>query len=468
MKSGLVSDAVCPAAPTAVPVAPALPQQDAPAASFGSVLQQATDSGPEKPTAKTSADVENSDAASTSNSDAASDSDECQATKSKKKQDDTTAAVALVCSCPPPTIDSASTAGKKTQSAGEAVNANSDKPVAPATSQVTPPTLQAQVTADTQTIPNSQTLIDIQPLAQTVQPKTTESKPSTKSGHGAKSSGRIALDPKLFEPIADDPIAAASIKTELPKVIQPQAPPVANASHGTLVAQLENHVKNTEKSAEIAPANEQKMPGREVLRRTVAELSRVESFHADKGSRLLVSDFDVAPSEVVPVKSADAAHLVETIRTEVASLRQRGDNMVTVVLRPDTGTQLSINLSIARDGSVHAVARFERGDLQSLQTQWPQLQQSLAAHGIRVADLSSSNQSNNNGNSQHNAQQQDHRSGGNAQNFARGENPQRRDQRDTANFEEQFTVSRSKFSQTKTQPQPAMSVPATRRWQSWA
>src|SRR5262249_48812506 len=152
---------------------------------------------------------------------------------------------------------------------------------------------------------------------------------------------------------------------------------------------------------------------REVLRRTVADLNRVESFHADKSSRIL-ADFDVAPAEIVPVKSLEAVHLVESIRTEVASLRQRGDNTMTVVLRPDNATQLAVDVSISRDGTVHAVARCERGDFQSLHTQWPQLQQSLAAHGIRVADLSNSNQSDNN------SSQQDHRSANAFQNFERG------------------------------------------------
>jgi hypothetical protein len=132
---------------------------------------------------------------------------------------------------------------------------------------------------------------------------------------------------------------------------------------------------------------------------------------------------------------------------------------VTVVLRPDSGTQLSVDLSIARDGTVRAVARCERGDFQSLHTQWPQLQQSLAAHGIRVADLSNQN----------NTQQQNHRSAGASQSFDRGENPRQRDSRETPSFEEQFSASKTKISSTtKPQPQTAKTASATRRWQSWA
>jgi hypothetical protein len=235
---------------------------------------------------------------------------------------------------------------------------------------------------------------------------------------------------------------------------------VANASHGTLVAQLENRVKNSENRAEIAPGIEQKMPVREVLRRAVAEVSPVESFIADKQSNhVLNADFAAEARETIPVKSLEAAHLVESIRTEVASFRQRNDASVTVVLRPDSGTQLSLDLSIGRDGSVHALARCDRGDFHTLQAQWPQLQQSLAAHGIRIADLSNQN----------NAQQQNHRSPDAFQNFDPKQNQQQpRNDRESASFEEQFSASKAKLSQTKPQPQLASRATTSRRWQSWA
>jgi hypothetical protein len=134
---------------------------------------------------------------------------------------------------------------------------------------------------------------------------------------------------------------------------------------------------------------------------------------------------------------------------------------MTIVLRPDSGTQLSLNLSIARDGTVHAQARCERGDFQTLQAQWPQLQQSLAAHGIRIADLANQN----------NTQQQNHRSPEAFQNPDRGQSQQQqRNDRDLPSFEDQFTASKTKFSSAKTSPQsqPPARANSTRRWQSWA
>jgi hypothetical protein len=436
MNSASVSDAGCSAVASTLAAPPSLPGKEKPTTSFGAALDEAS-AEPQDSAVK----VEDSSDATPANESEPSE------TKGKKKQEDTTLVAAFVCACPPPTIDPTPVPPKAKQGADQSPPVSADPPALPALPNTSPITRPQSPAPD-------------QILAETVAPKTTTQAP--KSPHRITNSGRVALDPKLFQPTVDEPLAASMLKIESAKLPQAQAPPVTNASHGTLVAQLENRVKNSEKSAEIAPVIEQKMPVRDVLRRAVAELNRVESFHADKSSRLQVSDFDVAPAEVVPVKSLEAAHLVESIRTEVASLRQRGDSTMTVVLRPDNATQLAVDVSIARDGTVHAVARCERGDFQSLHTQWPQLQQSLAAHGIRVADLSNSNQSNNN------SPQHDHRSGGAFQNFDRNENPRRRDQSDLANFEEQFTASRNKFSQTKTQPQPATPVPATRRWQSWA
>jgi hypothetical protein len=111
---------------------------------------------------------------------------------------------------------------------------------------------------------------------------------------------------------------------------------------------------------------------------------------------------------------------------------------------------LHVDLSIASDGTVHARARCERGDFQSLNAQWPQLQQSLAAHGIRVNDLSAGNFP------------QEH-----SQNFDRGNNPQQQqqDRQPTPRFEEELAQNR--FQSPKQNFQNALSASA-RRWQSWA
>jgi hypothetical protein len=444
MNSPSVSESAVSAIANRPTALPSRADQQRPSEPFGAILEEATATTPVGRDQTADADTDDC-------KDAAGPDQKTAPAKEKKKDADTGAAAPLVCFCPPPKIETALPAKNGQDSDPLTLNAESASgPAAAAT--VTMAEAGAQLPT-----PTAQTVA--QPLAQTVQPKTSGAKSPPKPSRESKDAGAIELGRKLFEPVLPETAGIESAKIISAKNVQAQAPPAANAAHGTLVAQLENHVKNTDKSAEIAPAIEQKMPTRDFLRRAVGELTRVESFQSAKeGSRLLVPDFDASPAEVIPVKSLEAARLVESIRTEVASLRQHGDNAVTVVLRPDSGTQLSIDLSVARDGTIRAVARCDRGDFQSLHTQWPQLQQSLAAHGIRVADLSNQNH----------PQQNNHRSAGAFQNLDRGENPRQRDQRDGPSFEDQFSASNTKLSPNKPQPQPAKTASATRRWQSWA
>jgi hypothetical protein len=126
------------------------------------------------------------------------------------------------------------------------------------------------------------------------------------------------------------------------------------------------------------------------------------------------------------------------------------------VLKPDTGTQLTLDVSISRDGTIQAQARCERGDFQNLHAQWPQLQQSLAVHGIQMADLSGQNNSSS-----------QHQNSPNAfLNFDRGQNPQQRNQREPVAFEEQL-ASAPRFN-SPAQKQTAATATPSRRWQSWA
>jgi len=447
MNSPSVSDSASSAIATQPASLPSRAIQQRPSEPFGAILEEATSTTP--PGREQTVDPDTDDC-----KDVAGPDQKTAPAKEKKKEADASASAPLVCFCPPPKIETPLPAKNGGQNSDPlTLNAKSAQASGSADAAI----VTLAEAGEQLPTPTAQTAA--QPLAQTVQQKSAGAKPAPKPSRASKDAGAIELDRKVFEPVLPETVGIEAAKIISTKNVQAQAPPAANAAHGTLVAQLENHVKNTDKSAEIAPAIEQKMPIRDVLRRAVGELTRVESFQSAKeGSHLLVPDFDGAPAEVIPVKSLEAARLVESIRTEVASLRQHGNDAVTVVLRPDSGTQLSIDLSVARDGTIRAVARCDRGDFQSLHTQWPQLQQSLAAHGIRVADLSNQNH----------PQQNNHRSAGPFQNLDRGENPRQRDQRDGPSFEDQFSASKTKLSPNKPQPQPAKTASATRRWQSWA
>jgi hypothetical protein len=297
---------------------------------------------------------------------------------------------------------------------------------------------------------SNQLLETVRPSSEKTAADAKETK-ALKAKSGVSKVGGIPLDG--FNPVI--PEVAELTDLQGSKGLLAPSPAPAPSTHGTVVAKQENAMQNAQKTAENAPVIEQKMPVREQSRRALPEQARFDTagFVADNfghNSELSIE----APSHEISVRSLDSARLVETIRTEVANLRHRGDASVTVVLKPDNGTELRLEVTVARDGTIHAHARCERGDFQSLNAQWPQLQQSLAAQGIRVNDLS--NPGNSNQNPSDSSQ---------AQNFERGNNPQQRQQQPSANFEDELAASTPRYSTNKTFKTTAA---PTRRWQSWA
>ena len=62
---------------------------------------------------------------------------------------------------------------------------------------------------------------------------------------------------------------------------------------------------------------------------------------------------------------------------------------MTVILRPDSNTELSIQLR-SNDGRIEVHVRMERGDSAALQDSWGTLQQSLSQHGVNLMGLETS------------------------------------------------------------------------------
>jgi len=77
----------------------------------------------------------------------------------------------------------------------------------------------------------------------------------------------------------------------------------------------------------------------------------------------------------------------EVISREVRMFKRGGDDLVEVVLTPDARTQISLRVQW-REGQVEVQARCDLGDHHSLNQQWPQLQASMAQHGVRLSHLS--------------------------------------------------------------------------------
>jgi len=299
-----------------------------------------------------------------------------------------------------------------------------------------------EIAPELPSLPSEEKTAESNDVIETVRPAETKSE--------KVEAGKVAL--KGFESVVPEETQLLDIETAKP----PQ--PAEGPPRGTLVAKQEKAMENGQKSAEIAPAIEQKMPVGERSRRVLPDQARFETaaFVADTFSRAK-GEFSIeAPVRDTSVRTIEAAQLVETIRTEVTHLRQRGDATMSVALRPDSGTELKLELSVARDGTIQANVRCERGDFQTLNAQWPQLQQTLAAQGIRVADLS--NPSNPQNHHHHNGSSQSH-------NFDRGNDSQQRQQQPAAAFEEELAASLPRYA-TKTTFETAAGT--TRRWQSWA
>lgn len=74
------------------------------------------------------------------------------------------------------------------------------------------------------------------------------------------------------------------------------------------------------------------------------------------------------------------------VENTVVGLQHANATSLAVVLKPDGNTEISLHLSLQR-GHFEALAVLERGDLKSLTSEWGQLQNRLADHGIRLAPL---------------------------------------------------------------------------------
>ncbi len=171
---------------------------------------------------------------------------------------------------------------------------------------------------------------------------------------------------------------------------------------GTAAAKLTMSMNNEAKREEIAGLTQQVLPGNgvsqpvtginlpsESQRNAGKENIGVDSLSAAARLTTGPARTDVSgSSEMLDVREASpAARIGEVISREVRMFKRGGDDMVEVVLTPDAKTQISLKLQW-RDGQVEVQARCDMGDHQLLNTQWPQLQASFAAHGVRLSHLS--------------------------------------------------------------------------------
>ena len=93
-----------------------------------------------------------------------------------------------------------------------------------------------------------------------------------------------------------------------------------------------------------------------------------------------------------PASAPAGQRMQELVSLQVMRLHESGADEMHVVIKPDTGVQLSLNLQ-QRDGNVQVQAVLDRGNFDLLSRHWPELQQQLESRGVRVAPLASADQS---------------------------------------------------------------------------
>jgi hypothetical protein len=176
---------------------------------------------------------------------------------------------------------------------------------------------------------------------------------------------------------------------------QPQPEP-----NGTSIAKQDVAMKQAEKTNKIAGQTEKVLPGNVVSAARESQSPGVslnaQSFISTAaagspalnnidGMSSLPSD-SIAASAVVNARSNSLERTQDLMMVSATRLSDSGNNSMQVVIKPDAGTQLSLELR-QQSGNVEVQATLQQGDFNHLNQQWPDLQQRLEERGIRLSSL---------------------------------------------------------------------------------
>ncbi|HEU5397430.1 MAG TPA: hypothetical protein VFV81_09695 [Verrucomicrobiae bacterium] len=147
-------------------------------------------------------------------------------------------------------------------------------------------------------------------------------------------------------------------------------------------------------SKEISPVTAERGPGKDLrLPRTIA-VAAAPVPATPFSSPSPDSNREVAGARAIDVvvpPAPDGVPAVERVRElvsfQVMRLQEAGGGELRVVVKPDTGTQLSLNLRQHEDAAVTVQAVVERGNFELLNRHWPELQQQLESRGVRLTPL---------------------------------------------------------------------------------
>lgn len=176
---------------------------------------------------------------------------------------------------------------------------------------------------------------------------------------------------------------------------------------GTGVAQQETPMKMAAKQNKFAGAIEQKLPGNstlpgkqvlpppsEHLTAPAAGQSQnsypqavAASVASSDAPAKMISTAISSSSTISPSSAQTVERTQDLVAMQIVQMRDSGADSLRVVIKPDAGLQLSLQLQ-QHDGGIDVQARVDHGDYNLLNQHWGELQQQFEARGIRVAPLS--------------------------------------------------------------------------------
>jgi hypothetical protein len=248
-----------------------------------------------------------------------------------------------------------------------------------------------------------------------------EGVPAADSQHQAGDAARN-VPPQTVAPV--DSRKSVQAAEPAPTIAAPAVQPATIGAVGTGSAKQVTTMKSQGKVEGTARSGEKNLPRGSFLPengkgeatvslpRTVSTpASNVTQANASPNSPLSALA-SVSLEKAIPV--AAGAHVenarppqadkVFTDVTECAvSFKRVGMDSADVNLRPDQSTEINLRLSV-NNGQVEVAARLERGNFDSLNTHWADLQQSLAQQGIRIGQLDHASFNQNFGGNQQNNQ----------------------------------------------------------------
>jgi hypothetical protein len=224
-----------------------------------------------------------------------------------------------------------------------------------------------------------------------------------------KEAGLQAKNPEIPMPVDSDagtttlaglvsgPSGQAS---KMPDSSDNTAAPLPSDPNGISIAKQVIAMKQAEKTNNLAGQTEKVLPGG-IISATKANPSSYFSANSEQLTAAAAANSSpgdgssvvstlpmdaVAGSVTADMRTRMLERTQEMMTVNAARLSDSGNSSMQVVIKPDAGTRLSLELR-QQGGNVHVQAVLQQGDFGHLNQQWSDLQQRLGLKGIQLAPL---------------------------------------------------------------------------------